>query len=625
MVSPNDFDVSKFYIYKGSNLYLNKKAIVFNIYLDPDGPEVNYYKETVYKEFPELANRRPSTVIDLFASTLLQVMRLGYNTYLKEYSIKEDGDEFVVAVEYCIERKAENCVSLVSEWFKSMNQMSEFGFNKKWSEVQDGQFKNYIEPDESNTEYFAPAVSRNIPMFKLEEEGSYQFGYGKKQLRTSQSEIQKDSYIDMELLGFEELNYDFFDLYGFPVIRRKVCFAEEEAVEEAMKLGFPVSMRLENNSKDIRNEIDSKKTVELIFEDLMNNATNGDGVVVEKENGKKNFYLWTIDGKFAGAVEVVPAYVTGNGHDNMKTLIENENSTSYRRPPFGLHQIEMDNVLDEILESQKMGLHSVPKKGQNVVCGPVNEESIAVTTINVTKHVHPSIIQLIEHIAKLFRITCLEFYALADDITVSRYESKFAIDGVGVFPQTSAYNLVCVGDYIDIVGKIFDSHFKQPEFARIPIIAGNSISQNIADSIYKKLKALKQDVFFGSLTSGGVYFNGSYITKNERHDNNVKIILRDPRMDFALFCHDRHDILDFGFFHDGADLVILDNANEIEESMKSMLTTNDYLVEISEHQIDLIRNGAVLSSISFYNEEDKEKLLLSTIEPLLKELLNKYE
>ena len=117
MENHNDFDVRKFFVYNGPNYYLNKKALVFNIYLDPDGPEVGFYKKSVYKEFPSLESRNPTTVIDLFASTLVHILKMDIDLFLNEYSIGEDGEDYVVAVEFFDEAAAEECVYMASEWF----------------------------------------------------------------------------------------------------------------------------------------------------------------------------------------------------------------------------------------------------------------------------------------------------------------------------------------------------------------------------------------------------------------------------------------------------------------------------------------------------------------------------
>jgi hypothetical protein len=147
----------------------------------------------------------------------------------------------------------------------------------------------------------------------------------------------------------------------------------------------------------------------------------------------------------------------------------------------------------------------------------------------------------------------------------------------------------------------------------------------MADAIYEKVNCIKKDIGFASLSTDGVFFNGNYFFKNESHDQNVKIILRNPDIEFAVFNHGKHDISDYGYFHQGADIVILDNANYTEESMKNLLLENGKLIQVNEHLVEVFQNGEKISSISFFNDEDKENLIMTALEPLLKELVYKYE
>jgi hypothetical protein len=49
------------------------------------------------------------------------------------------------------------------------------------------------------------------------------------------------------------------------------------------------------------------------------------------------------------------------------------------------------------------------------------------------------------------------------------------------------------------------------------------------------------------------------------------------------------------------------------------------LIQVNEHLVEVFQNEEKISSISFFNDEDKENLIMTAIEPLLKELVYKYE
>ncbi len=143
-----------------------------------------------------------------------------------------------------------------------------------------------------------------------------------------------------------------------------------------------------------------------------------------------------------------------------------------------------------------------------------------------------------------------------------------------------------------------------------------------------KLHEIKSNVFFSSLPRKGVYFNGAYLYNNPNHDANVENLLRHPKVDFALITHESDDIYDFGLVHVGADMLILDAPRYSEEkTLLSQLLPGGNVVWIEGNQIYLKNNGDVLNSTTFdeNNPDDKDQKLLSIIEPLLHDLINKYE
>ena len=103
ITNTDDFTVSKFYVYSGPNYYLNKKAIVFNLYITPDGPGVDFYKDRVLKKFPVLEENYPDRVAELFALIISHVNKMDLNLFIETFSVEREDEEWVIAVEYLIE------------------------------------------------------------------------------------------------------------------------------------------------------------------------------------------------------------------------------------------------------------------------------------------------------------------------------------------------------------------------------------------------------------------------------------------------------------------------------------------------------------------------------------------
>ena len=87
-----DFSVSKIYSYKGPSYYLARPAVVFNLYIAPEGRTVEYYQPLVAAEFAQLSTRHFERVIDLFVATLVETLRMEIALPITESSISYDAD-----------------------------------------------------------------------------------------------------------------------------------------------------------------------------------------------------------------------------------------------------------------------------------------------------------------------------------------------------------------------------------------------------------------------------------------------------------------------------------------------------------------------------------------------------
>lgn len=188
------------------------------------------------------------------------------------------------------------------------------------------------------------------------------------------------------------------------------------------------------------------------------------------------------------------------------------------------------------------------------------------------------------------------------------------------------------GGSVDVPGIIMEQHFgKNFDYSRIPIIAGNNISDNLIDKIIDKLATIKNDVEVSNLRKNGVYFNKEFFTKNPEHELNCKIVFRNPKADIAILNHSRDDIFDFGIYHNGMDIAILNRANYAEYILVRDLLPGGLLIEVTEtgeeNKIELVVSIDLkeLSRAVISCEDDIDAMIFAVLEPHLKELLFKYD
>ena len=631
-----DFEIQKIVFYSGPNYYLNKKAMVFNIYIKEHGPFSEFYKDEILKIYPDLENNYPKRVVDLFVKVLIKVLKLDMDLFINKYSIMTDNDEYTVAVEYLDKYTNEDTVYFVRDWFRAISNNEEFDFHAGFQKIQDD-FLRTLYGGPTLYSLVEAGLKRNIPVNFLFEENQFQWGYGKKQIRGRSTIFSVDGIKDTEFTTYKDMVGEFLELFGFPTPKGKNCFTEEEIVKEALKIGFPVVVKPVSGHKGqgVTTGIRSEEEVLKAFRNIIKNQEEGshfDGAIVQKQIEGYDHRLLSVGGKFVAALERVPAFVVGDGENNIEKLIEYENAKKIREnnPRSPLTKIYIDEDLLDFLKLQDLSLETVPQKGEKIVLRRVANISQGGVSINVTDKIHPKNIKLVEDIAKYFNVTALGIDVLTEDISVPWDEGDFGIIEINAGPGVFMHLKPAYGGSIDVPGIIMHHHFPQEGYERIPIIIGNNLSLNFSHILYDKLQEIKSDVVFESLTKEGVYLNRKYFFQSNTHDTKVKIILRNPRLDIAMFNHTKDDIFDYGIYHEGADIVILENPHYGEVILKDHVLLYGFYVEVSDKKITVYQNTGlkdflIVGTLEYETEIEKDYKILKAIEPILPDLLKKYE
>ena len=626
-----DFTVHKFAFFSGPNYYLDRKAMVFNLFLDPAAPRLEYYLEQIRRPFPQLALEPGDKVADLFVRTLLLVLKMDIDLYINAYDISRDGDEYVIAVEYHTKEVAEDAAHLVSQWFQALNDQKPFDFQAAFLQLQE---------DYDRTVYGGPtiyalvekALKAGIPVNYLYEENQFQWGYGKKQVRGRSTTLHTDSIKDTEFTTYKDMVKDFLLMCGFPTPAGSCFFTVDGAVEEAQRLGFPVVVKPVSGHKGegVSTGLRTGGAVARAFGQLQSAAADEgvhfEGALVEKEVVGTDHRLLVVGGKFAAAVQRVAAYVVGDGQKRIRDLIEMENATEARRDNARspLAKIYADDDLIDFITNQGLSLDSVPDKGETVTLRRVANLSAGGVSIDVTRKVHPENVRMAENIARFFDLCCLGIDVISADIGESWQTGRLGIIEINAGPGIFMHVRPAQGESIDVPGKILQTHFPWPEAARIPIITGNCLTTDICQRLYESCFELSPQIEVGALTPEGLFFNGSFMVHHHAHDLNVKILLRNQKLDLAIVNHSQDDILDYGTYHQGADLVILKAPRFAEKILARDLLPGGYLIQITPQEIGLWQNGQALDTHPLPGATPMEEIIAAMVKSLLPELVEKY-
>ncbi len=625
-----NFEATDFKVYQGCNHRLNRPAVCFTLHYR-GGPELDSkIVEGVCRHLPALAGRLPQDPGQAYAAVLVRLMKMDMDLFINNCQVEKAPGGYSLAVEYLDESSAKDCIRMAGDWFHCLEDGHRFDF--------EGEFKK-LQADFDRTLYGGPtlyslieaALKRGIPVQYLYEENQFQWGYGRRQVRGRSTTFHVDGIKDTEFTMYKDMVKDFMVMCGFPTPVGKTFFAEEGMVEAAQDLGYPVVVKpvAGHKGQGVTTGIMSPDEVRKAFWGIKEAAKEQgvpfDGAILEKQIFGTDHRLLSVKGKFTAALQRIPAYVDGDGQKTIAQLIEQENATPARidnaRSP--LCKIKVDDNLVEYLKLQNMSLSTVPPKGQRVFLRRVANISAGGVSINVTDRIHPKNAKLVEDIAKFFKVTCLGIDVLCQDISKPWDQGNFGIIEINAGPGIFMHLAPAIGQSIDVPGAIIRAHFPSEGSDRIPIIAGNRITLRLAEMIRAAVQQQQPDLEFGSLTTEGIHFDGQLLKPGGQHHQDVKVLFRNPRLGMAAVNHTSPEILEHGFGHWGADLVILDAPDQIERTMARDLVKDGWLIEVGEKSVAVSRAGRKVGEAKL--GPDRDELVFRAVEPLLSELVAKYK
>ncbi len=637
LVEDNSYiSLKKFAFYSGANYYLDCRSMVFNLEYPPQLDEkLDELRVEAVKRFPRLVNKSTADFPELFGRTLVQVLKMDLNLYIDKIEIRPDEAQFTISVEILDDYLSEDCTYFVADWFEAiLTEDPMFDFEARFDQLKKD-FNEGVYGGPTIYSIIEAAMKRNIPVNYLSIERQFQWGFGKNSVRGRSTIFDVDGIKDTEFTEYKDECKRFLSACGFPTPKGANFLQWENIVEEAKELGFPVVLKPVSGHKgqgvttNIESFEDLRQAYDRIIEHHQETGTESNGIIIEQQIYGNDHRLLAIGGKFVAALEREPAFVIGNGRDTIETLIHHENhnnpnrSDNLRAP---LAVIKIDDDMKNFLALQNLDLQSVISSGQKIFLRRVANVSAGGLSKNVTEKMHPDNVQLVENIASFFRLTAMGIDVITDDISKSWQAGNFGIIEINAGPGIYMHLAPAVGNPIDVPAIIMQHFFPTVKASRIPIIVGNKLSRNFCNQLREiALKINPNFGEFGSVTDEGAYLNGKFFTNNPEHDINVQLVLRHINLGFAVFQHTRDDIHDFGTYHQGADIAILENPNYAEDILRKDLLPGGYVVKVSEVAIEVMRNK---KSIHFYpvpEPSHKENVLLEVMETLLlPEVLKKY-
>lgn len=265
----------------------------------------------------------------------------------------------------------------------------------------------------------------------------FQLGYGARARWIDSSFTDATSTLGAQLARDKVRAAALLRRGGVPVPEHRLADDAEDAVRCAERLGYPVVVKPadRDGGQGVKAHVLDADGVRKAYAAA---ASVSQRILVEQHITGRDYRIQVVCGEIQGILERVPGGVTGNGRDNVRTLLEIQNeerrtATDDRRH---LHAMAFDDEAVEQLAAQGLDGDSVPAEGRFVrLRGASNVASGGIPVPVPLQRAHPDNRALAIRAARLLRLDVAGIDLLIPEIATSWLESGGAICEVNAQPQ----------------------------------------------------------------------------------------------------------------------------------------------------------------------------------------------
>lgn len=409
----------------------------------------------------------------------------------------------------------------------------------------------------------AAAKERHIPIYSLDGDSLYLFGYGYKQQRIWATLTTNTSAVAMDLAGHKELTNRLLSENGIPVPMGTVVRTAAEALRALPHFVGPVVLKPVdgNQGRGVTLNVQSQEEAKRAYEYAA--AFNREVLMEEYIDGRQ-YRFCIVQGKMTAAAERLPAAVTGDGVHTVRELVTVENQNELRGDDHEkpLTKLRLDPIALTTLVRQGLTVQSIPEAGRLVVIRENANISSGGKAIDVTGKVHPAIVHLVERAARIVGLDVAGIDVVAKDISRPLWGQGAVIE-VNAAPGLRMHHYPSGGEPRDVAGAILDSLFPKGDEGRIPIVAvtGTNGKTTVTRLVGHILS--KQGVCVGMTSTDGIFIDGCCVKEGDMSGPaSARIVLHDPAVEAAVLETARGGILRAGLAFDFCDVGVITNVTE---------------------------------------------------------------
>ena len=445
------------------------------------------------------------------------------------------------------------------------------------------------------------AVSRDIPWIRLNEYSLVQLGHGVHQKRIRATMTSQTSALAVDVAGDKELTTRLLAAAGLPVPRSEAVRSEDRAVEIGRRIGYPVVVKpLDgNHGRGVCLDLRSDEELRAAFPIAVGQSKRG-WVIVENHVVGKDYRVLVVGGRMVAIAERVPAHVIGDGVHTVRELVDETNADPRRGVGHEkvLTRIAVDDKAIELVIEQGLGMDDVPAKDLTVKLALTGNMSTGGISIDRTFEAHPDNVDIAEEAARVVGLDVAGIDFICPDISLPVREAGGAICEVNAAPGFRMHTHPTVGEPQYVAKPVVDLLFPPGTPSRIPVVAitGTNGKTTTSRMVAHIFKGLGRKVGMTS-TDGIVIDERLVIRADASGPKSARMVIQNPRVDFAVFEVARGGILREGLGFDRCDVAVVVNVAADHLGLRG-IDTLEQLAEVKSVIVEAVpRDGfAVLNA-----------------------------
>lgn len=479
------------------------------------------------------------------------------------------------------------------------NELSDLDLEERLDDLKRLREKAALGP--STRSIVEKAEARGIPYIRMNDKSFVVLGSGVHQKRIQATIASTTSFLGVEIAGDKDLTKRLLGDAGIPVPKGYVVEDEEDALDVARKLGWPLVVKPldASHGRGILTNIRDEGELAAAYREAVKHREE---VIVERFLDGVDFRFVVVAGKFICAAQRVPAFVVGDGAKSIEELVAETN----RDPRRGighekvLTKIELDELSVAFLARKGLTPKSVPGAGETVPVKSTANLSTGGISRDVTDLVHPSNIEMAERIAGIVGLDIAGIDVVSPTVEKPIADVNGGVVEVNAAPGFRMHTHPTEGMPRDVAGAVVEMLFPPGAPSRIPIVSVTGTNGKTTTTRLIAHVARQAGHKVGLTTTEAVYVGSEEVMRGDcTGPSSARVVLRDPTVTFAALETARGGMLRFGLGYDWANVGVVTNIAADHLGLRDIDTLDD-LAKLKS----LVTERVFPDGVAVFNAED---------------------